>query len=50
MKESRPDVILMMIGMNGKWIGWPRKFKNDYAEFIKNLQDIESKPEVFVMI
>jgi hypothetical protein len=40
----------MMMGVNGHWIGWPREFKKEYAELIKSIQDIESKPELFVMI
>lgn len=50
MKEWKPDIILMMIGNNFNYIDHPNKFKRDYPVFIKSLQDIESKPELYLLV
>merc|ERR1719453_1982422 len=51
-QDFKPDYIVVMLGTNdSKRKNWnPKKFENDLSELVKNFQDIDSQPIVYLVI
>jgi len=50
--NSEADIVVMMLGTNdSKIFQWNRKqYHNDYIEMVKNMKNLPSKPEIYLMV
>ena len=50
--NSEADIVIMMLGTNdSKIFQWNRKqYHNDYIEMVKNMKNLPSKPEIYLMV